>query len=241
MAQNLTYYFMPTGGVGATPDGTLPDGAVPCTQAQYENSTQYEINYGTTPPTIQAVAEATALQIAQSNQIMVLQNACENAIYSGYQSSALGSPYLYPAKATDQMNMLSSLVSALGSVVFNAEDWEANTEVVAGQMVWYKKQLYVVTANGETGATMPNWPLSAGATTIDGTAQWQLWTTPFWCADLSQNPVNWAFRLHTLRQIWQVGQDAKSSVLNDMGTNTLLADEVEAAQTVAQVEAIQWP
>lgn len=241
MTQKLTYYFMATGGVGVTPDGTVPMNAVPCTEAQYANPTQYEINYATTPPSIQAVALATSLQIAQSEQIMALQVDCQNAIYSGYQSRALGSPFLYPAKSTDQMNMLSSLVSALGTVVFNADDWEANTDVVEGQFVWYKKQLYQVAVNGTTGSQMPQWPMAVGQTVLDGTAVWMLWYTPFWCADLSVSPPSWAFRAHTLRQIWQVGQDAKLSILEDMGMNTELVAQVEAAQTVQAVEAIQWP
>jgi hypothetical protein len=242
MAQKLTYFFMATGGVGATPDGTIPANAVPCTEEQYQNSSAFEINYGTMPPSIVAVAAATALQNAQSQQIMVLQNACESSIYSGYQSTALGSAYLYPAKATDQMNMLSSLVSALGIVVFTAQPWAPNTPVVEGQMLWLNFQLYTVTKNGTTGETMPAiWPQVAESAVIDGDAQWELWTTPFWCADLSQTPPAWAFRDHTLQQIWRVGMDAKGSVLNDMGTNTFLAAQVEAATTIQQVEAIQWP
>jgi hypothetical protein len=241
MAQKLTYFFMATGGVGVTPDGTIPANAVPCTEEQYQNSNAFEINYSTTPPSIVAIASASALQNAQSQQIMTLQNACENAIYSGYQSNALGSAYLYPAKATDQMNMLSSLVSALGCVVFSAQPWAANTPVVEGQMVWINNQLYTVTQNGTTGDKMPLWPQVADASVIDGDAQWELWTTPFWCADLSQNPPAWAFRDHTLQQIWRVGSDAKNSVLTDMGTNTFLAAQVEAATTLQEVEAIQWP
>lgn len=237
----LTYFFMATGGVGATPDGTVPPNAVPCTQAQYANPTQYEINYATSPPSIQAVAHATSLQIAQSNRIMALQTACQNAIFSGYQSRALGSPFLYPAKTTDQMNMLSSLVAALGSVLFEADDWPPDTEVVEQQLVWYQKQLYVVTQNGTTSSQMPQWPLSADVNVLDGTAKWQLWSTPFWCADLSQSPPVWAWRDHTLRQIWQVGKDAKISILEDMGMNAFLAQQVLAAVDVATVNAVNWP
>lgn len=236
-----TYYFMPTGGVGFTPDGTVPDGAVPCTQAQYQNPNQYFIDYSTTPPSIGNVDLATSVQLAQAAQIMKLAQSCSNAIYSGYRSMALGSAYLYPAKSNDQMNMLSSLVSGLGSVVFDAEDWEANTQYVEGQLVWKKKQLYQVMQNGKSGPQEPLWPQSLAAPVVDGTVVWALWYTPFWCEDLSTNPGSWAFRAHTLRQIWQVGKDAKNAVLEEMGMNTLLVAQVMAAKTVEDVEAITWP
>jgi hypothetical protein len=241
LAQRTTYYFMAEGGVGITPDGTVPEGAVPCTQAQYQNPNQYFIDYSTTPPSIKSVDVATSLQLAQSKQIMALAASCSNAIYSGYRSLALGSAHLYPAKATDQMNMLSSLVAGLGSVVFDADDWEPNTNYVEGQVVWKKKQLYQVMRNGRSGAQEPLWPQSLTAPAVDGTVLWALWYTPFWCEDLSTNPGSWAFRPHTLRQIWQVGKDAKEAVLEEMGMNTLLVAQVMAAKTVEAVEAVKWP
>lgn len=236
-----TYYFMNTGGVGFTPDGTIPDGGVPCTQAQYANPGQWYIDYSTAPPTIKPVAAATSLQLAQSAQIMKLANWCSNAIFVGYKSSALGSSFLYPAKTTDQMNMLSSLVSALGTVLFDTDDWTPNTDVVEGQQIWINKQLYSVTQYGRTGAQEPLWPQTAGAPIVDGSALWTLWTTPFWCADLSVTPSSWAFRNHTLRQIWQVGKDAKQSILDDMGLNQELVAQVMSAQSPQDVEAIVWP
>ncbi len=236
-----TYYFLLTGGVGYTPDGTIPDGAVICTQAQYQNPQNYFINSSTVPPSIAPVSTATALQLLQAAQIQILSQACQASIYSGYISKALGSPYLYPSKSTDQMNLLSSLMDAVGGVLFDADPWVGNTQVVEDQLTWINKQLYIVTQNGETGGEPPQWPSVAGANVVDGSAIWGVWTTPFWCADTSVTPPSWEFRAHTLRQIWQVGKDAKGAILNDMGTNTVLGYEVLAATTAAQVESIQWP
>lgn len=235
------YFFMPTGGVGYTPDGTLPDGAVLATQEQYENPQQYFINNSTVPPSIQPVAAATSLQLAQAAQIMKISQACQGAIYSGYRSNALGSAYLYPSKATDQVNMLSSLVSAMGYVLFNSEVWAPNTVMVEGECTWVNKQLYVVVQGGTTSSEVPQWPQGPGADIVDGSVIWDMWTTPFWCADMSTNPPSWEFRPHTLRQIWQVGSDAKNAVLEEMGENTILGYQVMACTTIQQVEAIQWP
>jgi hypothetical protein len=241
MSSQTSYFFMPTGGVGVTPDGTIPDGAVICTEEQYANSQNYFINNATNPPSIAPVSTATALQLLQAAQIQLISQACQASIYSGYESNALGSNYLYPSKATDQMNLLSSISDATGAVLFDADPWTPNTQVVEGQTTWVNKQLYQVIQNGETGSQVPQWPAVAGATVVDGTAVWGMWTTPFWCADMSVTPPAWAFRAHTLRQIWQVGKDAKQAILNDMGENTILGDEILAATTAAQVEAIQWP
>lgn len=63
------------------------------------------------------------------------------------------------------------------------------------------------------------------------------WTTPFWCADTKGV---WAFRDHTAAQIQQVGQDAKAAILANMTKNQSLAAQVQAATSVAAVEAVVW-
>lgn len=236
-----TYYYLITGGVGLTPDGTLPEFAIPCTTEQYQNPSQYFINSATNPPSIQPISSASALTLAQAKQIMDLSLDCENAIFAGYTSNALGSKFLYPSKTNDQTNMLSSLLAAVCSILFDADPWAPNTSVVEGQTVWINKQLYVVTNNGITGAEMPEWPQNAVSPVLDGSAQWTLWTTPFWCADMSQSPPTWAWRNHSARQMWQAGKDAKSSVLNNMGLNAYLGAAVLGALSITAVEAIQWP
>jgi hypothetical protein len=236
-----TYYYSPTGGVGYTPDGTIPDGCIPCTQAQYQNPNQYYIDNTTTPPTIQPISQASALTLAQAQQIVTLSQDCQNQIYAGYTSNALGSAFLYPSKDTDQTNMLSSLLAAVATILFDAEPWAPNTNVVEGQVVWVGRQIYEVTSNGVTGAEAPNWPITSGNPVLDGSAQWDLWTTPFWCADMSVTPPSWAWRNHTARQMWQAGKDAKAAVLNNMGMNALLGEQVLEALTIQAVQGIKWP
>jgi hypothetical protein len=236
-----TYYYLATGGTGYTPDGTVPDGAIPCTMDQYKNPSQYFINNATTPPSIQPISTASALTLAQAKQIMDLSLECQNAIFAGYLSNALGSSYMYPSKDTDQTNMLSSLLAAVCSVLFDAEPWTPNTNVVEGQTVFTNRQLYVVTTNGITGAQPPQWPLNTVSPILDGSAQWGMWSTPFWCADMSLTPPVWAWRNHTARQLWQAGKDAKAAVLNNMGTNAFLGVEVLSALSIQAVEAVQWP
>lgn len=63
------------------------------------------------------------------------------------------------------------------------------------------------------------------------------WTTPFWCADASGV---WAMRAHTAAQIQQVGIDGKAATVAAIEKNATLAGQVQAATTVAAVQAIVW-
>ena len=42
-----------------------------------------------------------------------IDSACKSAILSGFESSALGASYHYPAKSTDQQNLASSVLASL--------------------------------------------------------------------------------------------------------------------------------
>lgn len=63
----MIYYLTATGN-GCSPDGTLPAGAVECTQAQYANASAWTISAGTivaaTPPTPTLAQQASAAMAA---------------------------------------------------------------------------------------------------------------------------------------------------------------------------------
>jgi hypothetical protein len=63
------------------------------------------------------------------------------------------------------------------------------------------------------------------------------WRTQFWCADATGT---WEFRDHTVAQIQQVGKMGKAAILMSMGKNELLRRQIDAAMTVAEIEAITW-
>lgn len=58
-------------------------------------------------------ADGLSLADAQAGQIAANSMACQNAITAGFQSSALGAWYTYPAKTTDQQNLNASVVASL--------------------------------------------------------------------------------------------------------------------------------
>ena len=63
------------------------------------------------------------------------------------------------------------------------------------------------------------------------------WTTPQLCCDA--NGV-WAYVAHTAAQIQQVGSDGKAAILGYLTKKAILQAEIEAATTVAAVQAIVW-
>jgi len=64
------------------------------------------------------------------------------------------------------------------------------------------------------------------------------WTTPFWCAN---SEGVWARVPHTVDQIQQAGIDGKAAVEGYQAQNDSLAQQVSAATTIAEVQAIVWP
>ncbi|CAE6814504.1 hypothetical protein R69746_05772 [Paraburkholderia aspalathi] len=53
------------------------------------------------------------LNKAQAAKLDELAAACQAVIYAGFVSSALGTPYTYPAKDTDQQNLSASVLASL--------------------------------------------------------------------------------------------------------------------------------
>jgi hypothetical protein len=179
---------------------------------------------------------APTLLDAQLAQIATISAACAAAILAGFSSSALGAPYTYPAKTTDQMNLASSVLDALLATQ-DAVPWAALTPYVVGSLTPANSQVYTSTAVGTSGTTVPAWPNAINTQVLDGGAQWEIWTTPFWCEDANGN---WAWVDHTCSQIKQVGRDAKADVLAKMAQNAALAAQVMAVTDPAEVTSVNW-
>ena len=81
----MTYYitaWTTTGvitGTGFTPDGTIPQGAIVCTEEQAKNTSQYVVDTSTSPPSVVNAPSAILLAQAQASQIALLQSAFEQA------------------------------------------------------------------------------------------------------------------------------------------------------------------
>lgn len=62
---------------------------------------------GNQPDPLMSLADARALKLSE------IETCCGNAIAAGFSSAALGEPYRYPAKLTDQSNLQASVLESL--------------------------------------------------------------------------------------------------------------------------------
>lgn len=58
---------------------------------------------------------------AQAAQMAMVSAACQAAITAGIASSALGAPYAYPTKSTDQLNLTASVAASM--IPGNPSNW----------------------------------------------------------------------------------------------------------------------
>lgn len=61
------------------------------------------------------------LDAIKAQQTASVREACQQAIFAGFASDALGASHTYPAKATDQTNLQASVLASL--LPGNAADW----------------------------------------------------------------------------------------------------------------------
>jgi hypothetical protein len=204
-----------------------------CLAAQGTGRPYTVVNGALTAPSVKTAAELLAE--AQAAQALVISNACAAAIVSSFPSLALGSSHTYPSKMTDQQNLDASVTDALCAKADPA--WTASTAVEAGSICVSGRVPYLCVVGGTTGATEPVWPTSKDSLVNDGDAQWQLWTTAFWCEDAAGN---WAWTEHTAAQIIQVGRDLKAQVLALQAKCATLTAKIAACTTIADVNAVVW-
>lgn len=200
--------------------GTIPEGQVRGVDAT------------TKMPTWIEAASLLTLAQAQENQIAQLSAACQAEIVSGFSSSALGTAHTYPSKQTDQLNLAASVTTAL--IALNSAAWASSTSYSVGQTVTFEGQAYVCTTAGKSGSSAPTWPTDNTSTVKDGSVVWQVWTTLFWATDAGE------FLAHNAAQIQQVGLDGKTAIANCLYQNNTLGNEVMAAKTVSDVQAVIW-
>jgi len=62
------------------------------------------------------------------------------------------------------------------------------------------------------------------------------WATPFWCS----LDGDWQYVEHTAEQIQQVGLDGKTAILGYLAKNQALHTQLQQAETLEEVEVIQW-
>ncbi|WP_298214338.1 hypothetical protein [Acidocella sp.] len=95
----MIYYIIDNTHCGVSADGTLPTGAVECTEEQYQNASAWTVAND------QIVAYTPPLAQVQAAQITALQSTCQAAIEAGFTSAALGASANYPSDPRSQVNI----------------------------------------------------------------------------------------------------------------------------------------
>ena len=70
-----------------------------------------DIQWGTYAPISQEELNSKILEITKTKKIQELSDACECAIISGFESSALGDAHIYDSEAVDQINLIGAVAA----------------------------------------------------------------------------------------------------------------------------------
>ena len=232
MTSKSTYYLTTNAagtaftGTGYTPDGTIPKGAIPCTQEQAQNWQQYVPSNGK----IVAAPDNVLLQQSQTAQKATIQQAYNTA--TDYVPVTInGTAYQVDNTAGKQALNLSLAITA--NAMMQAPAWAASTEYTAGAYCNVGGVILFCSASGKSGTASPTPPTTFGTPVTDGTVEWELMGRKVYPQDRS-------FVLMTPQQIMSAFQQG-ALYLHQMSDKLVsLMEQIDAATTVAEVQAIVW-
>jgi hypothetical protein len=213
---------------GGYTNAGLSAGQYACTQEQSLNPTRYAVNSG---GEIVSAADARLLEVSQAAQNATLKRAYLQSIGT-YPVTINGTSYTL---ALGQANVIATLYAFLSAQQALASPaWEADVDVVFGQLCTVSGVPLFCSTAGKTGSTAPTVPSAIGTPATDGTAEWELFARS---AELSNGSFAW----FTAAEIVSVSQQIELFLHSQKSTLTKLLAEVQAATTVSAVESITWP
>jgi len=137
---------------------------------------------------------------------------------------------------TDQINLNTKVNAALAAM--SSPIWAPGAAHKFGEtIVPPTQQVFTCTKGGVSSSNPQNWSVELGATVDDGTCNWQIWITHFWCKNAQGV---WALNVHTAPQIRQVGLAAAAALNFATWKNNTLQMEIQAATDVESVQCITW-
>ena len=233
MTSKATYYLTPNSagttfkGTGYTPDGTIPNGAIPCTQEQAQNWQQYVPSNG------EIVSAPSAILLPQA------QTAQKALITQGYNTATdyvpvtiNGTAYQVDNTAGKQALNLSLAITA--NAMLQSPAWAASTEYGAGSYCSVGGVILFCSTAGKSGTSAPTPPTAFGTPVTDGTAAWELMGRKVYLQGGS-------FVMMTPQQILSAFQQGELYLHQMSNQLESLIAQIEAAQTVGAVAAIVWP
>ncbi len=226
------YYLIPNTagtafqGTGYTPDGTLPAGAISCTQEQAQNFQAYVPSNGE----IVSAPDSVLLQQAQSAQIALVTKGYNTA--TDYVPVTInGTTYQVDNTAGKQALNLSLAITA--NAMMQAPAWAASTEYTAGAYCSVGGVILFCSASGKSGTSAPTPPTTFGTPVTDGTAEWELLGRKVYLQGGS-------FVMMTPQQILSAFQQGELYLHQMSDKLELLKSEIMAATTVTEVQTFTF-
>lgn len=232
MTSKATYYLTPDSagtafmGSGYTPDGTIPAGAIPCTQDQAQNFQAYVPSNG------EIVDAPSSVLLAQA------QSAQKALVTKGYNTATdyvpvtiNGTTYQVDNTAGKQALNLSLTITA--NAMLNSPAWVADTDYSAGAYCSVGGVILFCSASGKSGTSAPTPPTTFGTPVTDGTAQWELMGRKVYLQGGS-------FVLMTPQQIMEAFQQGELYLHTMSDQLELLKTEIMAATTVTEVQTFTF-
>ena len=169
-----SYYLVPNtagtafAGIGMTPDGTIPSGAVVCPQsvaASFQSYIPGGKNGYTSAPAAQLLATA---QAAQKTLVTNGYNSATDYVPATINGTA------YQVDNTPGKQALNLSLAITANAMLNSPAWAASTEYGAGTYCSVSGVILFCSTAGKSGTSAPTPPTTFGTTVTDGTAAWEL-------------------------------------------------------------------
>lgn len=188
------------------------------------------VNGVLTPP-----SAATLLTLAKATQTQYLRSSCDTAIQNGFPAVINGTTYTVTLRQGgtnhDQTNAIMASIMAQGAIQ-TAKVWAPLKTVTPLHVITDGTDYWVTFAGGTTGTTQPAMPTAFSVGVMDGTVEW----------------FKVGFRISTNQGIIIVDPVTAVSLFGQgvVFVNNMRAQydqlkiQVEAATTVAAVQAIIW-
>ena len=227
-----TYYLTPNAagtafqGTGYTPDGTIPAGAIPCTQEQAQNFQAYVPSNG------EIVSAPSAVLLNQA------QTAKKTIVTQGYNKATdyvpvtiNGTTYQVDNTAGKQALNLSLAITA--NAMLQAPAWVADTGYSAGAYCSVGGVILFCSMAGKSGTSAPTPPTTFGTPVTDGTAAWELLGRKVYLQGGS-------FVYMTPQQIMSAFQQGELYLHQMSNQLESLKAEINAATTVSAVQTFTF-
>ena len=190
----------------------------------------YVVSGGLTQTNPYAPTAAQILAQAQSAQIALVTQGYNTA--TDYVPVTINGT-AYQADNTPAKQALNLSLAITANAMMQAPAWAASTEYTAGAYCNVGGVILFCSASGKSGTSAPTPPTTFGTPVTDGTVEWELMGRKVYLQDGS-------FVMMTPQQIMSAFQQGELYLHQMSDQLESLIAQIDAATTVAEVQAIVW-